>query len=133
VFVVEPHPVTRVGICALIDRVPGLTLAGAAGDLAGALEGIRDRPVALILVEPLAAPNDERLLILALSREAPSARIMALSARVERGYVARILAAGASGFVSKNEPSEHLLEGIDQVLAGRTVTAGVVPGEDAGS
>lgn len=119
---------TRGGLCGLIDRAPDLVLTGKAGTLPAALSGIAASDVALIVVEPLTAPDDERALIAALSRAAPTARILALSARAESGYVERILEAGASGFVSKNEPNQRVLLAMRDVLAGKTVLAGVHPG-----
>jgi DNA-binding NarL/FixJ family response regulator len=132
VFVVEPHPVTLRGLRALVERAPALVYRGAAQVLAQALASLDGRHVDVIVVEPLAAPNDEEGLIAALSRAAPSARILALSARVEGGYVQRILKAGASGFISKTEASESVLGAIDRVLAGETVIDGV-PGSGPGS
>jgi DNA-binding NarL/FixJ family response regulator len=126
VFVVEPHGLTRRGLCVLIERAPDLTLSGAAKDRPEALAGIEDdRRVAVIVVEPLAAPNGEGELIASLLRAAPSAKVMVLSARIESGYVERLLRAGVAGFVSKNEPSERVLDAIREVLAGKLVLAGV--------
>jgi len=125
VFVVEPHPITRVGICRLIDQAPGLSVAGQAGRLEEALTGIAEGAVSLVVVEPLMAPNEEDGLIAALSRAAPGARILALSARLERGYVRRILETGVSGFVAKHESATRVIRAIRQVLGGKTTVAGV--------
>jgi DNA-binding NarL/FixJ family response regulator len=132
VFVVEPHGLTRLGLCVLIERAPDLTLTGAAKDRLEALAGLDDDRAALILVEPLAAPNREGELIAALLRAAPSAKVVALSARVESVYVDRVLRTGVAGFVSKNESSDRVLRAIREVLAGKTVLAGV-SGASAGS
>jgi DNA-binding NarL/FixJ family response regulator len=124
VFVFDPYPLTRQAICALIDRTPDLQLRGAAGDLKQALSGLSENPVGLVVVEPLAARGREGELLAALADAAPKAKLLALSARAEKGFVERLLTAGASGFVYKGESAETTMLAIRDVLQGRKVVIG---------
>lgn len=101
VFVVDPHPVARHGLRRLIEDTPGLAVSGTAGDVDAAVEQLTDRDVALIVVEPLTAPLAEDRLIARLAAAAPGARVLALSAHDELGFVERVRATGVVGFVSK--------------------------------
>jgi len=131
VFVLDPHPVTRRAICALIDRTPDLELEGAAGDLAEAVAGLSVNPVALVVIEPLAASGHEEELLASLGRAAPGAKLFVLSARAERGFVERLMKSGASGYVYKGESPGATLQAIHRVLEGERIVLGVFSGHGA--
>jgi DNA-binding NarL/FixJ family response regulator len=124
VLVIEPHPITRIGICRLIERAPDLVLSGSGANLEEALSAVNGSKIDLIVVEPLTDPGGGRELINAIRRAVPGARILALSARSESGYVRCIIDAGTSGFVTKSLPNDRLLEAFHQVLASNNVVAG---------
>lgn len=116
VFVLDPHPISGRGICGLISRSSDFVVAGSATSLEEALGILEGLAVDLILVEPLAAPNDEAALIRALAGAAPAARLVALSARREAGYVRRVLDAGAAAFISKTESGASVLRSVRGAL-----------------
>jgi CheY-like chemotaxis protein len=55
-----------------------------------------------------------------LEADNPGARVVVVSMYDNPAYVARVLQAGARGYVSKNAPPEQILEAIKRVAAGGT-------------
>ena len=54
----------------------------------------------------------------AVSREGLRSRVVILTTFARSGYLRRALDAGASGYLLKDSPSEHLANGIRRVAAG---------------
>jgi flavin-binding protein dodecin/CheY-like chemotaxis protein len=116
IFVVDPYPLSRLGLARAIERTRGVRLVGATGDFSEAVDTITRARVSLIVVEPLVAPNAERELIRRLSKAAPEAFVVAISAHEEPGFVDRVRRAGVAAFVSKSEDTQNVIATIRRVL-----------------
>jgi flavin-binding protein dodecin/CheY-like chemotaxis protein len=124
ILLVDPHPVSRRGLAAFLGRVSGLSLVAGVGRIADVTPG-HGAPwpgVDLVVVEPLVAPNGMKGLIAELSRIAPGAAIVALSAHDEPGFVERVRDAGVVAFLSKTLPAAAIVQSIRRVLADRGVS-----------
>ena len=118
IFIVEDHPITRAGICAIINREPDLTVCGEADDAPSALSLIANaRPSILVTDITLKTTNGIELIknVLALM---PNLNILAMSMHDERVYAERALRAGARGYLMKKEATEHILLAIRAILGG---------------
>lgn len=117
-LIVDDHPVVRAGLRRLLAAEPGLAIVEA--DSGQEAVGIfRDARPDLVLLD-LNLPGISGLEVLGrLLTADPKAKILVISMYDNPVYVARVLEAGARGYVSKNAPPEHILEAVRRVAAGR--------------
>jgi two-component system invasion response regulator UvrY len=117
-LIVDDHPVVRAGLRRLLAVEPGLAIVEAAGGQE-AVGIFREARPDLVLLD-LNLPGISGLEVLGrLLTADPKARILVISMYDNPVYVARVLEAGARGYVSKNAPPEHILEAVRRVAAGR--------------
>ncbi len=118
VFLVDDHEIVRGGLKALVDAQEDMSVVGeAANGLAGvqgALELLPD-----VVVMDLSMPvlggieATERI-----KTGSPDVKVLALTAREERGYIELLMAAGASGYVLKRSAADDLVRAIRAVALG---------------
>ena len=118
IFIVDDHPIFRLGLGRLIEREPDFQLCGEAESAAQALSALREVQAELVLVDMVLPGSNGIELIKHLRVEHPELRMIALSALEERDYALRALRAGASGYVMKGETVETLVPAIRKVRAG---------------
>jgi DNA-binding NarL/FixJ family response regulator len=120
VLLVDDHAKLRAELRRLIDSQPDLRLAAEAG---GAQEAVR---LALqgsftVVVMDLSLPDGDGITATAeIMQLRPELRVLGLSRHEEVGYVERMLAAGARGYVLKRNIASGLLTAIRTVAAGGT-------------
>jgi DNA-binding NarL/FixJ family response regulator len=118
-MIVDDHPLVRTGFAQLIGDTPDLEVCCEAGDMASALHlldsitpdlAIVDLSLSggsgLDLIEHIKARNNEILILVASMHE-------------ESLYAERVLAAGANGYINKQEAQEKIIQAIRQVLTGK--------------
>ena len=120
VVIADDHAVVREGLRSLVEAQPGLSVVGEAADGQEAWQCACDlTPDVLVLDLSMpgvgGAEAAERI-----SRECPSVRVLALTMHEERGYVSRLLRAGAAGYLLKRTASSELVRAIRTVAAGGT-------------
>ncbi len=119
ILIVDDHPLVRAGFAQLIGDAPDLNVCGEAGDMASALQlvdsitpdlAIIDLSLAggsgLDLIEHIKARNSEILMLVASMHD-------------ESLYAERVLAAGARGYINKQEAQEKIIQAIRRVLKGK--------------
>lgn len=116
VFLVEDHSLMRRSIVEAIEREPDMTVCGQAEDASAALAAILSLPPNLVLTDIQLKSSSGLDLIKALRARLPALPIIAATMfDVHRtGRLAR--AAGASGFVSKEDGPVRLVATIREVL-----------------
>lgn len=131
VFLVDDHPMVRERLAMLFDQTPDLRVCGEAEDVPAALEAIvREKPD--IVIADLSLRNSNGLeLIKDLKAQGLRVPVLVLSMHDEALYAERVLRAGASGYISKQENSQEILRAIRKVLDGKVflspdVAAGVL-------
>lgn len=131
VLLADDHAVVRTGLRALLDAEPDMLVVGEAADG----EAVMVETAALdpdVIIMDISMPKlngvaaTERVRV-----DCPRVRVVALSAHEDRGYVQRMMAAGASGYVLKRSAAEELVRAVRAVAAGGTyldpdVAGGVV-------
>ena len=120
VVIADDHAIVREGLRVLVEAQPGLAVVGEAADGEEAWRRARDLKPDVLLLDlsmPGASGADvaERI-----AHDCPTVRILALTMHEERGYVTRLLRAGASGYVVKRTASAELVRAIRAVAAGGT-------------
>ncbi|NOQ69649.1 MAG: response regulator [Gammaproteobacteria bacterium] len=119
ILIVDDHPLVRTGFAQLIGDTPDLKVCGEAADMATALKlmelvtpdlAIIDLSLSggsgLDLIEHIKARHSEILMLVASMHE-------------ESLYAERVLAAGARGYLNKQEAQEKIIPAIRQVLSGK--------------
>jgi DNA-binding NarL/FixJ family response regulator len=118
-LIVDDHPIVRAGLRRLLAVEPGVEIAEAASGQE-AVGGFRETRPDLVLLD-LNLPGISGLEVLnRLLIEDAKARILVISMYDNPAYVARVLAAGARGYISKNAPPEQIVEAVRRVAAGRS-------------
>lgn len=116
ILLAEDQPQVRFALRVLLERRPGVQVAGEAATADELLAQTRRVCPDLILLAwglPGQEPAD---LITAVRGHCPQAAVIALSGRPEARNAA--LASGADAFVSKADPPECLLAAVDGCCAG---------------
>lgn len=129
VAVVDDHPVVREGTAALLDDVPGLTVAGrgATAEEARTLALCGDVDV---LVLDVRLGSDSGLQLLADLHDAGGAAVVILTSFGYPQYVDAALRNGASGYVLKTAPVSELVDAIRRAAEGG-MAFGLRPGAPA--
>jgi DNA-binding NarL/FixJ family response regulator len=118
ILIVDDHPALREGLAANINLEPDLEVCAEAGDVAGAVEAMCKTTPGLVIVDiTLGTVSGLSLIeqIRARDRDIP---ILVFSMHTEPVYAERALAAGASGYVTKDESCATILEAIRRVVNG---------------
>lgn len=119
VLIVDDHPLLRDGLKTLVSAEPDLNVCGETGSVREAADLVRDLEPNLVLLDITLEDGNGLDLIHRLHGRHPDVRFLICSMRDESLYAERSIACGAHGFISKGEPSSHILEAIRQVLAGK--------------
>lgn len=120
IILVDDHPLVRDGLRLRLDGVPGLEVAGEAGnaDDALALAEMLNPDLALMDV----GMNGMNGIALAgiFHERFPAVRVLMLSMHDNIEYVSQAVRAGASGYLLKDSPATEIVHAITAVLENRT-------------
>ncbi len=119
ILIVDDHPFMRAGLAHLIDKQPGLTVSGEAGDPASALRELAKGPVDLVLTDITMPGRSGIEFIKDLQASHPGLPILVVSMHDEMIYAERVLRAGARGYIMKEAGGEAMLVALRQVLDGQ--------------
>ncbi len=127
IVVVEDHPVTRIGLCHLVELEPDLKVVADVGTGAEALAAIDRLKPDLVLMD-LALPDRSGMECVKdiRARHGDRPLILIVSMHDEALYAQRLLRAGAQGYVMKMEATQLLLRAIRALLAGKVSVSDVV-------
>jgi len=119
IFIVDDHPLTRMGIRKVIEMEKGMTLSGESDNAEDTLEKVQKQKPDLVLVDLTLKGRSGLELIKDLRRMMPEMEVLVYSMHEEGYYAERALRAGARGYLMKSEGVTRLIEAIETVLAGR--------------
>ena len=118
VFVIEDHPLMRRSIVEAIERETDLTVCGQAEDVQEALAAIESLRPDIVLTDLQLKSSSGLELIKSLREHAPALPIIATTMFDVRRNERLARAAGASGFVAKQDGPEKLVAAVHDVLKG---------------
>lgn len=119
IFLVEDHPIVRLGFLKLIEQDADLEVCGESETASDALSRIRELRPDLALLDIALDRSSGFELIKALHAESPDLPVLVVSMHDESLYAGRTLRAGARGYVMKREAPQSLLGAIRRVLSGK--------------
>lgn len=102
----------------LVDAENGMAVCGTAETVAGALEAIPACKPTIAIVDLSLKDGSGLDLIKDMRIRFPDVAILVLSMRDDAFYAERALRAGAMGYITKEQGTERIAEGIRRVLAG---------------
>ena len=119
ILIVDDHPLVRAGFSQLIGDTPDLKVCGEAGDMASALKLLDSVTPDLAIVDLSLAGGSGLDLIEHIKARDSGILILVASMHDESLYAERVLAAGARGYINKQEAQEKIIQAIRQVLGGK--------------
>jgi DNA-binding NarL/FixJ family response regulator len=118
VFLVDDEAVVRRGLKLLCNLQPHLEVCGEAANAQEALHGIVSLNPDLAVVDLNLEGTDGLTLIQELRRLCPPLKILVFTMYDQAHFAAAAFAAGAQGYVTKEEGADKALEAIEWVLNG---------------
>jgi DNA-binding NarL/FixJ family response regulator len=118
VLIADDHAVVRQGLRQILEETSDIVIGGEASHGGEVLEKVRAR-AGDVLVLDLSMPGRSGLDILKeVKQERPTLPVIVLSMHSEEQYAARVLKAGASGYLPKESAPEAFAKAIRKVYAG---------------
>jgi DNA-binding NarL/FixJ family response regulator len=118
VAIVDDHPSVREGLRALLDREGGFDVCGEAGNVQEAIKMIGEASPDVAIID-ISLGNDNSLdLIRRLKATNATVRILAWSMFDDLLYAERALAAGALGYINKQEATQKIFAAVRKVKDG---------------
>lgn len=118
IYIVEDHPVFRLGLKELLEQEEDLTVCGEAEDSSEGLAGIEEKKPDMVIVDVALKGRNGLDLVKTLSERNPCLPMLVLSMHEESVYAERALRAGALGFIMKHETADKIITAVRSVLAG---------------
>ncbi len=118
ILIVDDHPILRQGLAQLIDQQKDLSICGQFEEAGQAFDAIGQVKPDLALVDISLKGSSGIELLKNIKAKYPKLFVLVLSMHDESLYAERVLRAGASGYIMKQEATEKVLEAIRKVLAG---------------
>lgn len=133
VLLVDDHPPFRIGMRVLLEQHPGITVVGEAGSGAEAVRLAATLQPDVIVLDCQLPDMDGPAVAVALRQtqqnEEHPVRFLALSAYDDLKYIRGLLAAGATGYLLKNEAAETIVAAVLAVAEGRAFFSASVAGQ----
>lgn len=129
VVLVDDHPIVREGLAQVIAQKPDLTVCGEADNAADALGVIEATRPDVVVVDLALKDRSGLELIKDIAIRFPKLAVIVLSMRSESLYAERALRAGAQGYVTKEEDTARVIEGIRKVLDGEVYLSDAMAGK----
>ncbi|WP_163559695.1 response regulator transcription factor [Halomonas sp. NO4] len=125
VVIADDHGIVREGMRSLISSTPEMEVVGEADNGDAALAQVLKCQPTVLLMDMSMPGNAGLQLVEAVRRRAPDTCVLVLSMHREEQYAARVIRAGAHGFITKSRPPEELLTALREVARGQLY----IPGE----
>jgi DNA-binding NarL/FixJ family response regulator len=119
ILIVDDHPLVRAGLAQLISDCPDLEVCAEAADMAEALKQIDSTNPDLAIIDLSLAGGSGLDLIEHIKSRNRNILMLVASMHDEMLYAERVLAAGARGYINKQEAQESIIRAIRQVLSGK--------------
>jgi two-component system invasion response regulator UvrY len=127
ILLVDDHPVVRHGIRQILIDGLKAVVVGEANDVASASTQIRTDSWDVVVLD-LTLPGASGLdLLKEIRAERPQLPVLVLSMHPAAQFARRVLAAGASGYLTKDSAATELVQAIDEIRRGRLYVGGRLP------
>lgn len=118
VLIADDHALVRAGMCALLEKIDGVTVVGEAGKVSEAIQLVGQLTPDLLLLD-LTMPETSGFEVLHYcTGNFPDIRVIVLTVHEAYEYARRALNEGAAGFILKSAASTELEQAIQTVMRG---------------
>ena len=118
VLLADDHTLVRAGLRALLEKLPGVTVAGEASNGREVIDLIKAHQPDVVLMD-ISMPGLNGLQALArITRDFPEVRVIILSMHHNDEYVLQALKSGASGYLLKRAATAELPVALKNVFGG---------------
>lgn len=118
ILVADDHPVVRQGIMRIIEDTQDMKVTGEAENGYDVLRQIKEKDFDLIVLDISMPGSDGLEVIRELKKLKPGVPVLILTIHPEKYYGLRMLQAGASGYLTKQNAPFKLIEAIRKVSQG---------------
>lgn len=118
ILIVDDHALLRRGVTALVDNEPDLMVCATAATHGEAMTAIATAWPDLVIVDMSLGDEDGLSLLREIRASSPGLPVLVLTIHNSRAVAKRAFAAGAGGYVTKQELDDTLLAAIRSVLDG---------------
>ncbi|HMR50427.1 MAG TPA: response regulator transcription factor [Arachnia sp.] len=127
VFLVDDHPVFRIGMAALLNSLPGITVVGQADSATAAGALLAGPPVADVVLMDLDLGDGSGIDVTrAALRARPDLKVLVVTMHEDDDAVVAAVRAGARGFLVKSSPPEAVERAVRAVAAGEMILSPAV-------
>jgi DNA-binding NarL/FixJ family response regulator len=120
ILLVDDHEIMREGICALLRKHPEMEVVGQAGDGRTAVNMAKQLQPDVVIMD-IGMPNLNGIeATCQMVTENPHIKVMALSTHSDGSVVAKMIKAGATGYMLKESAFSELLDGLHTMADGKT-------------
>ncbi len=118
ILIADDHPVVRQGIMRIIEDTPDMRVTGEAENGIEAVRKIKEKEFDLVILDISMPGRDGLESIREMKKLRPKLPILILTMHPEKYYGLRMLQAGASGYLTKQNAPFELVEAIRKVTQG---------------
>jgi len=116
----DDHEIMREGICALLRKHPEMEVIGQAADGRSAVDMVKQLQPDVVVMD-IGMPNLNGIeATQQMVAENPHIKVMALSTHSDGSVVAKMIKAGATGYMLKESAFSELLDGLRTMAEGKT-------------
>jgi len=115
VFIVDDHPVVRLGLKTMFDSEDRISVIGMAGSAREAITEVQRLRPDVVLMDLRMPEMEGTEAITELRRVQPDVRILVLTNYESDDYISRAIQAGALGYLLKNTPQEEIVQAVELV------------------
>ena len=118
IMLVDDHEVVRTGVKTFLDTQEGLQVVAEASSGEEALECIAQARPDIVVMDISMPGMDGLQATRRLTRQLPECRVLALTVHEDKQYLFEMMAAGASGYLTKHSAADELVAAIHAVAGG---------------
>ena len=120
ILLVDDHPLVREGLAEVLTREADLVICGHAEDRLQALALVPAVKPHLAIIDLALKKANGLELIKDIRAQFPEVLMLVVSMQDELMHAERVLKAGASGYISKDEATVQVVQAVRQILQGET-------------
>jgi two-component system, NarL family, invasion response regulator UvrY len=118
ILVADDHPVVRQGIMRIIEDTKDMRVTGEAENGYEVLRKVKEKDYDMVLLDISMPGSDGLEVIRELKKSRPNVPVLILTIHPEKYYGLRMMQAGASGYLTKQNAPFELIEAIRKVSQG---------------
>jgi DNA-binding NarL/FixJ family response regulator len=115
VYIVDDHPVVRLGLRTMLDSEEHISVVGMAGTAREAITEVEQMSPDVVLMDLRMPEMEGTEAIVELRREHPDINILVLTNYESDEYILRALQAGARGYLLKSTPQDEIVKAVEMV------------------